>query len=98
MANRQVGADIHATAIDNLLSGQTIRKVPGWLNLLLLVLLCPAIFFYSVALSKTKLYLSLYIGYHGDLQLVCFLVLFQLGMVVGCAYTLGVYDGGLYCR
>ncbi len=59
MANRHLGSDIHATAIDNLLMGQTVRKVPGWLNFMMLVLLCPAIFLIRVRypkISRTMLY------------------------------------------
>jgi len=59
MANRHLGPDIHATAIDNLLSGHTIEKVSPWNNLGMLLLLCVAVFmlrFRYQSISRTLLY------------------------------------------
>lgn len=59
LANRHLGPDIHATAIDNLLSGQSIRKVETWRNLTLLFFLCQTIFFMRLryrSISRTLLY------------------------------------------
>lgn len=59
MALRHSGPDIHATAIDNLLHGKSIRKLPAWLNLLLLCLLCYLTFHLRMNIrhfGKTLLY------------------------------------------
>jgi adenylate cyclase len=59
MANRHLGPDIHATAIDNLLSGQSIRKVEAWRNLSLLIFLALTVFFIRLkyrSISRTLLY------------------------------------------
>ncbi len=39
VALRHLGPDIHATAIDNLLNGQSVRKAPGLMNALILLVL-----------------------------------------------------------
>jgi adenylate cyclase len=59
MANRHLGTDIHATAIDNLLQGQCIRKAGLGINLSLLTLLCLWVFFLRFGVRsfrKTALY------------------------------------------
>lgn len=40
MARRHAGPDIHATAIDNLLRGDSIRQLGPWANLAVLYILC----------------------------------------------------------
>jgi adenylate cyclase len=40
MARRHSGPDIHATAIDNILRGESIHRVNPWLNMILLYALC----------------------------------------------------------
>lgn len=40
MARRHAGPDIHATAIDNILRGESIRSVSPWINMILLSVLC----------------------------------------------------------
>lgn len=59
MANRHLGPDIHATAIDNILSGQTVHQASGWLNVGILALLCLMVFFLRLryySISRTLLY------------------------------------------
>lgn len=59
MANRHLGPDIHATAIDNILQDQAIQKVDIWMNLAVLVFLCQLIFFLRLGIrgfGKTLLY------------------------------------------
>ncbi|WP_303674897.1 adenylate/guanylate cyclase domain-containing protein [Vampirovibrio chlorellavorus] len=59
MAYRHLGPDIHATAIDNLLTGQAIRRASPVFNALVLVLLAGAVFGLRLGLSslgKTLLY------------------------------------------
>lgn len=70
MAYRHLGPDIHATAIDNLLSGQAIRRVSPLFNALVLVLLVVAVFGLRLGMSslgKTLLYTT------GGMVLYCWL-------------------------
>jgi class 3 adenylate cyclase/CHASE2 domain-containing sensor protein len=75
MATRHLGPDIHATAIDNILQGQSIHKAGLLLNLSLLVFLCLWVFFlrFSVrSFQKTALYTV------GTMILCCWLALWLL--------------------
>jgi adenylate cyclase len=59
MANRHLGPDIHATAIDNFLSERTVIRVSPGLNLTLLALLCLVIFLLRLrynSISRNLLY------------------------------------------
>jgi adenylate cyclase len=70
MAYRHLGPDIHATAIDNLLSGQAIRRVSPAFNGLVLFVLVVAVFWLRLGLSslgKTLLYTT------GGMVLYCWL-------------------------
>jgi adenylate cyclase len=59
VANRHLGPDIHATAIDNIMQGQAVRKSEAWVNLLITLFLCQLIFVLRLklrGLGKTLLY------------------------------------------
>lgn len=59
MANRHSGPDIHATAIDNILQGQALKKTDFWINLAILVFLCQIVFYLRLEVrgfGKTLLY------------------------------------------
>lgn len=59
LAKRHSGPDIHATAIDNILQGASIRKISPWVNMILLYALCFTVFQIRMGIrsfGKTLLY------------------------------------------